>query len=502
MGNSRHPIVSDLFYLYEARLLEPSDGATATMDVLTNSYGSSEGLGRNPGDVPILHSYSVLRKERFGGYVFNVFAPAELRLDHARFRIAELCDGRHDQGDIQQHLDRELDHSVAYVSRLVDDTLKSLEQGFHIYWRGSKSDQCLAPKPGDIARDGMAAKHLSAPLFVIWEITGGCNLKCRHCLSDSGRVGRDELTTSECKRLIDTLAALKVFHISISGGEPLIRKDLFELMEYSSLKNIGIELLTNGTLVNDETIRRLRDIPLFTVQVSIDGIGQTHDDFRGLPGAYERALNAVRLFRDAGCEVVVSSAVTRRNLGQIPEIIDTAIELGASAYKTTLFMPAGRGATADVDDLSMTPEATRQFALALKEKKERVGHQIVINNEVVYPWLIGIAEPRERESFVAEDATPIGCTAGNSSLYITPEGKVTPCPFLRQFVAGDIRTREIGDIWNDAKVFEAFRSITRGDLKGKCHGCELLGTRCYGGCRAAALAYSGDLYAEDPLCWK
>lgn len=470
------------------------------MELATDICRTSEGSVRKSSNVPILHSYSVLRRERLGGYIFNIFSSAELRLDHPRFRITKLCDGHHDLDEIKQLLAEELDHSEAYVNRLVDKTLELLQQGFHLYWREAKPDRYRTLDPQGVPGVDSGSKTLSAPLFVIWEITGGCNLKCRHCLSDSGRVGRNELSTSECKRLIDDLANMKVFHISFSGGEPLIRKDLFELLDYASKKNIGIELLTNGTLVTDKVIRRLQDINLFTVQVSIDGIGPTHDDFRGLPGAYTRAINAVRLFRDAGYEVVISTAVTKQNLDQIPSIIDKAIELGASAYKTTLFMPAGRGADANTDDLSMTPEATRHFAFELKKKKEQVGRQIVINNEVLYPWLTGVAEPRE--TFTPEDETPIGCTAGNSSLYITPDGKITPCPFLQQFVAGDIRTQGIDRIWQHSMVFDKFRNITRRDLQGKCHGCELLGTSCYGGCRAAALAYNGNLFAEDPLCWK
>lgn len=475
-------------------------GDTFTMDVALNSNPPSEGSARRPGDVPILHSYSVLRREWFGGYIFNVFVPAELRLDHVRYRIAELCDGRHDQDEIKRLLAGELGHSAAYLSRLVDVTLESLRQEHHLYWRDSKYCGSRIEAPEKLSIDNASAKRLSAPLFVIWEVTGGCNLKCRHCLSDSGHMGTDELSTSECRNLIDALADMKVFHISFSGGEPLLRKDIFELLEYASEKNIGIELLTNGTLVTRETIRKLRGINLFTVQVSIDGIGSTHDDFRGLPGAYRQSLDAIRLFRDAYYEVVVSTAVTRRNIDQIPAIIDKSIELGASAYKTTLFMPAGRSAMGSVEDLLMTPEETRRFAHVLEQKKEEVGDQIAVNNEVLYPWLSTVADPMD--TFVAEDATLVGCTAANSSLYITPEGKVTPCPFLRDCVAGDVRAQGIGAVWRESKVFEAFRTITRGALGGKCSGCELLGTRCYGGCRAAALAYNGDLYGEDPLCWK
>ena len=455
---------------------------------------------RAPTDVPALHGYAVLRKERFGGYVFNIYGPGELRLDHPRFLVAKLCDGLHDVEEIKRELNASLSHSKAYTDLLVDETLEALYRGFHLYWLDAGAEPPASR--GDQSRIGrdLIPEHLSAPLFVIWEVTGGCNLKCRHCLSDSGRVGRGELSTDECKRLIDKLEAMKVFHISFSGGEPLVRKDLFELLEYASTKRIGIELLTNGTLVTEKTIEHLQRTNIFLVQVSVDGIGPTHDDFRGIKGAYDRAVNAIRLLRNAGYEVVVSTAVTRRNVDQVPEIIDRAIELGVNAYKTTLFMPAGRAGMSDVEDLLMTPADTSRFALMLSEKKASVGDRIHISNEVLYPWLTGIAEAKA--DFLPEGATPIGCTAGNSSLYIMPDGKIAPCPFLRQYLAGDLRVQPLEEIWCSSDVFGTLRSLQRADLKGKCGECELLGATCYGGCRAAALAYNGDLFAEDPLCWK
>jgi len=454
----------------------------------------------NESNVPIIRSFIVLRKEHFGGYTFNPYIPPEVRLDHIRFKIATLCDGRHTLREIKTIIGSNLEHTRAYIDLLVDDTINLFNKRFAVYWREEKLE---SPRDFGHLEDGSLSikgnRQLSAPLFVIWEITGACNLRCKHCLSNSGKLSPDELNTREAKKLIDALGMTKVFNISFSGGEPLIRPDILELLEYASQKNIGIELLTNGTLITKKMIARLENIKLFNVQVSLDGIGKTHDNFRGINGSYECAVKAIKLLRDANYEVVISSAVTKQNIDEIPQIIDMAVSLGASSYKTTLFMPSGRGKD-NVDELTLTPQDTREFAFMMIEKKEEVGDKIIINNEVIYPWLTGLTE--NSSSFEVADSSRIGCTAGNSSLYITPDGKISPCPFLREFTAGDIRKENLKEIWDNSSTFDIFRNITRSDLKGKCNNCEYLGLSCYGGCRAAAFAHTGDLYTEDPLCWK
>lgn len=452
--------------------------------------------------VPILHSFIVLRKEHFGGYMFNPYLPPETRLDPIRFEIATLCDGRHTLEEIKKIIEKNLVHSKEYIDVLVNNNINSLNSQFAVYWREEKLEspidfRFLNIDPSNLKYD----RQLSAPLFVIWEITGACNLRCKHCLSDSGKPLPNELNTQEAKKLIDTLEMMKVFNISFSGGEPLIRPDIFELLEYASQKRIGIDLLTNGALITKEIIDCLENTNIFHLQVSIDGIGKTHDDFRGIKGSYERAVNAIKLLRDVNYGVAVSSAVTKQNIDEIPKIIDMAVDLGASSYKTTFFMPTGRG-KGNVDDLIVTPKHIEKFTFMMIEKKEEIGDKINISCEIDYPWLVKGTDTEIFDSLKTEDSSKIGCTAGNSSFYITPDGKITPCPFLRKFVAGDIRIKDVKEIWDNSPAFDIFRNITRGDLKGKCSGCKYLGISCYGGCRAAALAHTGDLYAEDPLCWK
>jgi sulfatase maturation enzyme AslB (radical SAM superfamily) len=262
--------------------------------------------------VPVIRSLSVLRNEYFGGYLFNPYLIGE-----------------------------DLDHSQEYVNELVKGTLNLLNNNCSVFWREDKLESPRefifhTPSTSQVQKK----RQLSAPLFVIWEITGACNLRCKHCLSDAGKKAPDELNTQEVKDLIDVLEKMKVFYVNFSGGEPLVRPDIFEILEYASQKKMGIDLLTNGSLITQEVIDRFENTNIFHVQVSLDGIGGNHDDFRGIDGAFERSIEAIRLLRKANYGVSISSAVTKQNIDEIPKIIDLAVELGADLYKTTLFMSA------------------------------------------------------------------------------------------------------------------------------------------------------------------
>lgn len=462
---------------------------------------SESSIKVNESDVPVLRSFIVLRKESFGGFIFNPYLPPEIKLDHIRFKIAWLCDGTHTLEEINNIIADDLEHTQDYIAAIIKGALDIFNRCFAIYFQNKK---CKKPKDFGFFNEyeiNQINRQLSAPLFVIWEITGACNLRCKHCLSDSGKTFSNELQTSEAKNLIDSLARLKVFNINFSGGEPLMRPDIFELLEYASQQRIGIDLLTNGTMITKRVIERLENTNIFHVQVSIDGTRKTHDSFRGINGSYNHSLKAIELLRDANYNVAVSSTITKQNIDEIPALVDMAVDLGVSIYKTTFFMPTGRGKTRE-SEMILSPQDVKRFTLMMNEKKKEVGDKINIGSEYIYPWLTAKTNNKNSNLFVNSESIKIGCTAGNSSFYITPDGKITPCPFLRQFKAGDVRKKNIKDIWDQSPTFAIFRNITKADLKDKCSECELLGFSCFGGCRAAAFANTGNLYAGDPLCWK
>lgn len=463
---------------------------------------SNKSKDMDESSVPIIRSLITLRKEYFGGLIFNSYLPPEIRLDRIRFKIATLCDGGHTLGEIKNIIGNDLNHTKDYTDELVDHSINIFNKCFAVFWLKEKLENPKINRYLEGEKSHIKEKRqLSAPLFVIWEVTSACNLRCKHCLSRSGKPNSNELNTKEAKKLIDSLEKMKVLYINISGGEPLLRPDIFELLGYASKKKLAIDLLTNGALITKDIIERLEDTNIFHLQVSLDGIGKTHDQFRGISGSYERSIKAIELLRDADYGVSISSAVTKQNIKEIPKIIDLAVDLGANLYKTTLFMPTGRGKD-NAGKYELTSQEVKEFASMLDEKKKEIGDKITISNEEIYPWLMENSNKKGSNSFKSEDSSKIGCTAGNSSFYITADGKVTPCPFLRDFIAGDVRENNLKQIWDNSSTFDIFRNIKQGDLKGKCSNCDYLGIDCYGGCRAAAFAHSGDIYAEDPLCWK
>ena len=437
-----------------------------------------------------------MRQEFFGGMLFNFFSPPELKLDHIRFKIALMCNGAFSIKDIKDCLGHELNHSREYVDYLVESTLSLFDDQSLLYWRTKKLND-----PRDFSNFSKpminSRRFLSAPLAVIWEVTQKCNLRCKHCFSNSGHQESDELTTDEVKEIIDLLADKKVFYINFTGGEPLYRPDIFDILSYASSKNISINLSTNGVLITEDIVELLKKTNVFSVQISIDGLNDLHDSFRGVRGAFQQVLRAIRLLREADIAVEISTAVNKTNMDQISEIIDLAANMGALSFKTTLFIPVGRGKS-NQRELSLESHDVHRLALLMKEKEEEMSGRLYLENRSCYPWLL------DGSTFAAPSwmkAKNVGCSAGNSNIYLKANGDVAPCPFLRDLTVGNIRRDSLDEIW-ESKVLDAFRNLHPGDLGGKCRNCEHLGMKCYGGCRAAALAYNGDLYGEDPFCWK
>lgn len=344
-------------------------------------------------NIPIMNSFVILRKENFGGFIFNPYLPPEIKLDQVRFEIAKMCNGTYTIGEIKRAVSSKLNHSEEYIDMIIHKTISSFNDKYAIHWQEGKLDKPMDfrfSEPAIAKSDGV----LSAPLFVIWEITGLCNLRCEHCLSRSGESLPNELNTLQAMRLLDYLEEMKVFNISFSGGEPLMRPDIFEIIDYASQKNFSLELLTNGALITENVLDRLEDSNIFNIQVSIDGIGETHDCFRGRNGTYDRAVNAIKLLKDKKYNVSISSTVTKQNMSEIPNIIDMAIDLGIPSFKTTLFMPAGRGKD-NIDKFVLTRQDVKDFTYMMIEKKKEVGSNIIISSETDYPWLIDGLDKKE-----------------------------------------------------------------------------------------------------------
>ena len=324
-------------------------------------------------------------------------------------------------------------------------------------------------------------RGLAAPICLTWELTYGCNLACAHCLSSSGRRDPRELSTAEARALIDEIAAMKIFYINVGGGEPMIRSDFFELVEYAIERRIGVKFSTNGTRLDRAAAERLAALDYLDVQISLDGADEaTNDRLRG-PGSYAAARRAMENLAGAGFgPFKVSVVVTRDNVAQLDDFAAIAREHGAELRLTRL-RPSGRGA--DVwESLHPTREQSRELYRWLSE------HPATLTGDSFF-HLSALGDPLEGLNL---------CGAGRVVCLVDPVGDVYACPFVihERFRAGNVRDGGLTGAWNDSPVFAALREPGGA---GACASCGSYDA-CRGGCLAAKFFTGLELDDPDPEC--
>ena len=328
------------------------------------------------------------------------------------------------------------------------------------------------------------ALGLDAPICLTWELTYACNLACAHCLSSSGRRDPRELSTDECKAVIDELQRMQVFYVNIGGGEPTVRSDFWELLDYATAHDVGVKFSTNGIKIDAEAARRIAANGYVDVQISIDGAtADVNDAVRG-QGSYDTAVRALAHLHEAGVSPKLSVVCTRQNLPQLDQFKEIADRYGAQLRLTRL-RPSGRGA--DVwDELHPTQAQQREL----------------------YDWLVAHGEGvLTGDSFfhlaAYGEALP-GlnlCGAGRVVCLIDPIGDVYACPFAihEQFLAGNVRSEGgFARVWRESPLFLELREPQTG---GACSGCDQYDA-CRGGCMAAKFFTGLPLDGPDPECVK
>ena len=452
---------------------------------------------------PSLYSFITYRRENFGGYLFNPYLQVELPLSPVELAVVGLCDGGNAIGTMPVELARTFRTDRATAERRLFASLRKLNGYCALNWKngppgvpavpGEPDAECVTHWP---AAPQPAESYLSAPLSVLWEITHACNLACMHCLSASGKPDPDELSTAEAEALIEELARLRVFSITVGGGEPLLRDDIFEILEMATQRNLAARLSTNGYAVSEATLHRLADLNVFSVQVSVDGLRETHDRFRGRPGSFERAIQALRLFREAGYHTFLTATATALNVEEMPALLDLALELGVSTFKLGPCVEMGR-AVENQARLALSLAQIRELARIMHRRKKALGSEIHLQVDGLFPWLL---EPEPEGRGCASEMGP-GCSAGTSQVAISCDGNVYPCVYMRDQLAGNVRNEALGDIWHNEKVLGPLRELDRRQFQGECRTCAYRTAFCRGGCRGAALAATGNLYGRDPHCW-
>lgn len=377
---------------------------------------------------------------------------------------------------------------------------------------------CGAVEPADVLRYGRESGRLPSHLLqfssdkrpiLVWNMTRRCNLKCIHCYSSS----RDcdypgELSTAEGKALIDDLAAFGSPVILFSGGEPLTREDLPELASYATSRGMRAVVSTNGTLLTARMVGIFKDIGLSYAGISLDGMKETHDRFRGVAGAFDETLAGIRRCRDAGVKVGVRFTLNRHNYQDVPAIFDLleAEDIPRACFYHLVY--SGRGSKLMEDDLSH--EETRDVVDLIMGRTRDLFRRgkpkeiLTVDNHADGPYLY-LRLLREDPKRAAEVLELLRMNEGNSSGHgigcVSWDGQVHPDQFWRNIVLGNVRDRKFSEIWLDTRN-ELLLQLKdkKPHVKGRCAACRWL-TICGGNFRARAEAATGDIWAPDPACY-
>lgn len=377
---------------------------------------------------------------------------------------------------------------------------------------------CGTIEPSDALRYGRLSSKLPSHLLqfssdkrpvVVWNITRRCNLKCVHCYAHAKNIPFDnELSTTEGKKLIDDLAEFGVPVILFSGGEPLVRKDLPELADYAVKKGMRAVISTNGTMITPQTARTLKDIGLSYVGISLDGMEEINDRFRGVKGAFKSALEGIENCKKAGIKVGLRFTINKSNADQISEIFELLEEMDIPRVCFYHLVYAGRGSELVKEDLSH--EGSRKavdLILDLTKQlhdKGELKEVLTVDNHADGPYLY-LRLLKENPERAREVLELLEMNQGNSSGIgigcVSWDGEVYADQFWRHYSFGNVRNRPFSEIWTDTSdpLMKKLKEKTK-YAKGRCKTCRWLDI-CAGNFRVRSEAVTGDVWAPDPACY-
>lgn len=339
-------------------------------------------------------------------------------------------------------------------------------------------------------------KHI--PRLVVLELTRKCDLRCVHCRASADSSGfYDELNTEEWFRLLRDIASFSKPIIILSGGEPLLREDVFDIITYGKSIGLTMTLSTCGVTLTEQAAAKLKESGIGRVSVSIDGKDAlTHDFIRQQKGTYDAALRAIELLKRYGIAFQINTTVTKYNFKHLNEILELAIDLGAASFHPFFLVPVGRAR--DLKDFQLSAS---EYEWSLERLYEFASKAPIYCRPVCAPHYFRIhsdakgALKDSPSARVGLDAMTAGCLGGKSFAFVSSNGKVQICGFL-DLECGNLKQDDFSKIWRSSAVFNNLRDFSR--YKGKCNICEYIGL-C-GGCRARAYEATGDYLEEEPEC--
>ena len=345
---------------------------------------------------------------------------------------------------------------------------------------------------------------------VVWNSTRTCNLKCRHCyMSSDAKKYQNELTTAEAKQFIDDLADFNVPVLLFSGGEPLIRPDFFELADYAAKKGVRPTLSTNGTLITPEVARKIKDIGVGYVGISLDGLREVNDKFRGKAGAFEAAMNGIKNWVAVDQRVGLRFTINHHNIQELENIFDFIEEENINRVCFYHLVYSGRGNQMMDEDVT-AEESRRAMDIIIRrtrdfEERGLKKEILTVDNHCdgVYMYLKALQEGKDElaqqiKKYIAMNG---GNRSGMAFAEVDPLGYVHPDQFTQHHTFGNVRERKFGDIWQDTtNPIMAGLKDRKPLLKGRCSKCKFL-DNCNGNVRTRAEASTGDFWESDPSCY-
>ena len=322
--------------------------------------------------------------------------------------------------------------------------------------------------------------------IVSWNVTNACNMYCAHCYRDAGCKAEDELSTADAKKLLTEIKRAGFQIMIFSGGEPLMRPDILELVKFADSLGLFPVFGTNGTLITPQMARDLKAAGARAMGISLDSLDAAkHDKFRSFPGGWQGAVDGMKNCKAAGLPFQIHTTVMDWNAPELEDMIDFAVEIGARAHHFFFLVPTGRAAT--IEEESLRAEQYEDVLTRIMKKQQTVPIEL---KPTCAPQFLRIAAELGMKSRFHR-----GCLAGLSYCIISPKGKVQPCAYLKEYL-GDVRETPFDEIWKNNPVLQKLRTMK---YDGGCGACKY--QRVCGGCRArAAIYHNGDYMAEEPWC--
>ncbi len=330
------------------------------------------------------------------------------------------------------------------------------------------------------------------PRLIAWEVTRSCPLACKHCRAAAhAEVYSGELSTDQCYKLIDNIVSFSNPILILTGGEPMLRPDIYDIARYATDAGLRVVMAPCGTLIDDESARKILASGVKHISISLDGAtAESHDEFRGVPGAFENSLRGLQAAKRAGIDFQINTTITTDNLHELEQIMDLAVELGASVFNPFMLVPTGRGkALVDHEISAQQYEQTLEW-LAGQQSRDDITVRVTCA-----PHYQRIT--RQLGCHTPGPHSAKGCMGGQSFAFISHRGKVQICGFL-DTEAGDLRKENLDfrKVWEESELFAEMRNPS--GYHGRCGYCEF--NKVCGGCRARAFALTGDYLADEPFC--